>query len=115
MRDKYDEAIAYLTEHPGEIISAWREPDKVKGGCLFQYADKSGRGEPGACGCLTMIRDKPDIYGVTLDDEEAWCEELTCEIANDERIPYGGEHITVADLLVFAEWQRRLDKELGRC
>jgi hypothetical protein len=39
---------------------------------------------------------------------------LTKAIRADARIPEGPQWITVNDLPVFAEWQRRLDKELKR-
>lgn len=35
---------------------------------------------------------------------------LTHEIQNDQRIPSNPEKITVADLPVFAEWQRKFDQ-----
>ena len=38
--------------------------------------------------------------------------ELTKAIRKDPRIPKLPKNITVADLPVFAEWQRRLDKEI---
>ena len=53
MRDKYDDAIAYLTEHPEQIHQVWNNPEKYPAGCLFEYA-----GDPHArdIGCLTLIR-----------------------------------------------------------
>lgn len=106
--DKYDEAIAYLTEHPSKIQTAWNWPDddlygdgEINGGCLFQIV-----GDYEECGCLTQIRLNPYRIAPTA--------ALTDAIRADERIPKSPEQITIADLPVFAEWQRRLDKELNR-
>lgn len=104
MKDKYDEAMAYLFEHPEEIRDAWADPYDHVAGCLFQYAT---RGKPGifeGFGCLTMVR------GVC----RAATQELTAAIRADERIPRSVEDATADTLPVFAEWQRRLDKELER-
>jgi hypothetical protein len=106
MKDKYDEAIEYLTEHPEHISTAWSVPDDgthqkiVQAHCLFQHV--------GEYGCLTQIRLDPDCFGIFDNDA------LTNEIARDERIPTTDSDITIKHLPVFAEWQRRLDKELNR-
>lgn len=101
MRDKYDDAIAYLTEHPEQIHQVWNNPEKYPAGCLFEYA-----GDPHArdIGCLTLIRGPNSWIAETP--------ELTAAIREDERIPVCEKSVTTADLLVFAEWQRRLDREL---
>jgi hypothetical protein len=39
---------------------------------------------------------------------------LSAAIFSDELIPISSHDITVADLPVFAEWQRKIDAELGR-
>lgn len=125
--DNYDAAIAYLTEHPDEICVAWNNPHDNPGGCLFLhthegYAGDSQKNHGGkyvACGCLTQIRMdrettlKPEIdyYNVPY---VAPTVELTKLIAADERIPDNVYDIMIKDLPVFAEWQRRLDKELNR-
>ena len=120
MSDKYDDAVAYLTEHPDKIEDAWNDggyfendtadEEPHSGAALFRFASKSGTGgicRSGLCyGCLTMIRDSPGIVAET--------EELTNAIRQDERIPTSWHDITVEHLPTFAEWQRRLDKELGR-
>lgn len=106
--DKYDRAIAYLSEHPEQIVPAWFNPGKHEAGCLFRYATAtgfhSGVGDQ-EYGCLTLIR-----YG----DAVAETKELTQAIKTDERIPCTFYGITLDTLPVFAEWQRRLDKELNR-
>lgn len=107
--DKYDKAIEHLNAHPDEILSAWGAayPDHPTG-CLFQYASPSEEAEFQAnrmCGCLTQVRG---------DDMNAWTPKLTAEIRADKRIPLDVDDVTVADLPVFAEWQRRLDRELQR-
>jgi len=101
MKDKYDEAVEYLTAHPGEIRDTWRYPFDSRAGCLFNYA------APG-CGCLTQIA-RMSSDGVPHRDD------LTEAIRADSRIPRRSIDITVESLPVFAEWQRRLDVELGRC
>ena len=108
MADKYDEAIAYLTANPDEIQAAWDggyyrgEETSVQAACLFNYANSA---DDLNCGCLTQIRSDPTRHAHTFD--------LTREIRLDSRIPVCATDITVADLPVFAEWQRRLDKEIG--
>jgi hypothetical protein len=100
--DKYDMAVEYLTEHPDEIYDAWGNPFLHKGGCLFQFCNANGYNAI-ICGCLTQIR---------RGGYAAETEELTEEIRNDERIPSSALDIRAEHLPVFAEWQRRLDKEL---
>lgn len=111
MKDKYDIAIEYLTEHPKEILDTWSNPMGSSGGCLFQFCTPTGaldckiiEGESHQCGCLTQLK--------RFSDRIAWTPELTNEIRADTRIPGMAEGITVADLPVFAEWQRRLDREI---
>lgn len=112
--DKYDAAIAYLTEHPDRILDAWRSPITVKGGCLFQLASKTAEYPKDSVefiGCLTQIRHNgPDRIIAVVEDRP----DLTKAIAEDIRIPKNQNTIKVSDLHVFAEWQRRLDVELGR-
>ena len=121
MNDKYDRAIEVLLEASDfkvEAEEAWNAPLTHEAGCLFQFASKSGRfeeptvtqcdscGNELMCGCLTLIRE-------TVCDV-ADTPELTEAIRADERIPTSPRDITPEDLPVFAEWQRRLDKELER-
>lgn len=105
-RDKYDEAIDILTADPTLIHGAWNVPKYAHGGCLFSYATPSGGHEKVGSGCLTQI-----CYNIDqiVDNRP----DLTERIRNDTRIPQNF-NITVGDLPVFAEWQRILDKELGR-
>lgn len=105
-KDKYDLAIDYLTEHPDEIYDSWNDgivtynnPHPVSS-CLF-----GSTGALYACGCLTQV--KSGRFPANND-------ELTRAIRADERIPEDAHYITINNLPVFAEWQRRLDKELGR-
>ena len=112
--DKYDKAIKYLTKHPDRIIDAWHVPladdegELAQAYCLFQYCNKTGRYGTSNIGCLTTIR-SGNIYGT---GPVAFSEILTQEIRADERIPVSPGRITVKDLPVFAEWQRRLDREI---
>lgn len=117
MSDKYDEAIAYLTKHPDAIQDAWQAGDvHEEAGCLFVAVAPEhqlyGHSVPftsgGDCGCLTTIRCGDSRFAL------AWTKELTEAIRADERIPKDPDDITVEHLPIFAEWQRRIDKELNR-
>lgn len=107
MSDIYDKAVKFLTEHPEEIYDAWARVEDHVAGCLFGAVDKDPLNyKPrGACGCLTQVKSGRI---------RACNSELTNRIRSDDRIPNTGEHITVKHLPIFAEWQRVLDKELGR-
>ena len=96
MKDKYDEAIDYLTEHPEQIHRAWTSPKTHTAGCLFAFVSDTPNG-----GCLTMVHSAPHFAGGEWHDE----------IVADDRIPNG--HIQVEDLPVFAEWQRKIHNEAG--
>jgi hypothetical protein len=104
--DRYDEAIAYLSQFEGEefkerVYKAWNYPFE-DGGCLFAYCSDDGEDRAyKLCGCLTQV--KCGMY-------EAQDSDLTIAIRNDARIPYEPEKIDEpADLEVFAEWQRKMD------
>lgn len=106
--DKYDQAIEYLNEHPNEIIEAWGDVFKHRAGCLFNFVStKEDFISKVDIGCLTQIRKDPTRF-------KALTQELTAQISEDERIPKSPVDIQLTDLPVFVEWQRRLDKELGR-
>ena len=109
--DKYDKAVALLTDHEDELMDAWSDPDVHPAGCLFAFVTDDGtakyRPDGQACGCLSMVR---SIYM----PQPACTDDLTTRIRADNRIPREPEHITVESLPVFAEWQRRLDVELER-
>jgi hypothetical protein len=109
LKDKYDLAIEYLKEKPNEIKEAWDYPKTHPAGCLFQYVSKNGErcchtSRKPLCGCLTQIRKTPDEYEAPYP--------LKTAIANDERLPKDINDVTIDDLEVFADWQRRLDEEL---
>lgn len=103
--DKYDKAIEYFQGLNGEFKAErsriWGVPHSHPSGCLFEFAHRSLR--PTYPGCLSMIRNG---------SFEAETDELTREIKVDERIPRTEHLITLESLPVFAEWQRRLDREL---
>jgi len=113
--DKYDEAIEWLVEHPDELWPMWSGPSGGDAGCLFEFCsaepDMSVVPNGEMCGCLVMIRES-DTYS-------AWTPELTDEIRADDRLPRSftdlkglrGDALRAA-LQPFAEWQRRLDKEI---
>lgn len=108
MLDKYDEAVEYLTQYPEIILGTWKHPHERKGGCLFKWVTPSGHAEEdkdgNLCGCPAMIRG--GYVAIT--------KELTNAIRNDTRLPNCGSKVTVEHLPIFAEWQRRIDQELGR-
>ena len=129
IKDRYDEAIEYLTDNPEQIMDCWDRAWLSEHGDLFKYVSPGGRWEcrinerldSPSCGCLTQIRDSflnhrkgallkiaSDKSGMAID------EELTKEIQLDQRIPSNPEDITVESLPVFAEWQRKLDKIYNR-
>jgi hypothetical protein len=110
--DKYDEAIAYLTEHPDEIEEAWMdgsiyppdEDDKKKinpGACLLRMLKSTGM-------CLTMMKNSKNRSG------DPYLLALVVEVNADDRIPDEDVKITVESLPAFAEWQRRFDREFNR-
>ena len=111
IKDKYDKAIEFLTECPDQILNAWDYPEIHEAGSLFQYVAMSSSDyiseSGGNIGCLTMIKKDPGFF-------VAKTKILTEEIIKDERMPDDANKITVDSLSVFAEWQRRIDKELGR-
>lgn len=41
--------MKFLTEHPDEIINAWRTPLMHEAGCLFMFCSPSH-------GCLTQVK-----------------------------------------------------------
>jgi hypothetical protein len=106
--DKYDEQIAYLTEHPKEIGDHWMYPSL--NGPLFKVL-KTGISDWDADpwlspGCLTTIR--------AIGRKAAFVKgnvnmKLTEEIRNDERIAKDPINITIESLPIFAYYQRKFD------
>ena len=119
--DQDDKAIAWLTENPKYIYTAWncanvsldaiidegggltakehREAHK-RASCLFEKC-----GDDRATGCLTQVAHA---------DFDAGTQELTAAIrADKDNIPRDGNAIEVKDLPVFAKWRRRIDRELA--
>lgn len=107
MGDKYDDAVAYLTKYPIGILIAWHQDGP--GSELFSFVTRSGLNGESAngdtCGCLTQVRNRTYV---------AYTDALTAAIRADDRIPKESHEITIEILPVFAEWQRRIDRELGR-
>ncbi len=121
-RDKYDDAIDYLMDNAEQIREAWLVPSYNLGGCLFQFAKRDDRSQHPLCnnkiGCLTTIR-KTATRSDVNERHVAITDELTAAIRNDDRIPDSINIIMfmlseerLKTLKVFAEWQRRLDREL---
>lgn len=97
--DKYDAAIAYLQEHPEELLRAWCSPREHVAGCLFQFATPTGNRTKKDTGCLTMIKNNSAVW-------HAHTSEITAAIVADPRVP---NKPTMQSLPVLAEWQRFLD------
>lgn len=123
MKDKYDKAVEYLTENPSAIRESWNDPcnNVDSGGILFMAAAPRShhafptRPDGIECGCLTTIRrGTTNLPNGVVQPGDAWTDELTHRIRSDDRIPMTVDDIRVEHLPVFAEWQRRLDKELDR-
>jgi len=106
-KDKYDVSISYLRKHPTHIVSAWENWSTHPAGCLFQIAEANPEHSDLNVGCLTEIRRLTKLKICGRPD-------LTEEIKIDDRIPTKAIEVSVEHLHVFAEWQRRLDKELQR-
>ena len=106
MLDKYDAQIQRIitSENPEEVIRfEWGH-----GIGLFDFCTQDRRAytpDGRKVGCLTMVRS--GLY-------HAETPELTAAIRADTRIPSDLRGITVDDLPIFADWQRRLDEELQR-
>ena len=96
--DIYDREVERLTVHPEDIINSWIDAKP-----LFRFCDD---GRPTSnCGCLTRVK---------RGNAPAATPKLTEAIRSDERIPTSRTRIRPEHLPVFAEWQRRIDKELNR-
>lgn len=111
--DAYDHMVAWLTDNPEQIQTAWIRTATHRCGALFKYAvpnqDKATRRPDGVdCGCLTMIRNPSSSFG------NAWTDALTIAIRADERLPRRSDDITTDHLPIFAGWQRRIDSVLNR-
>lgn len=109
--DKYDLSIMALNDGlaacPPEarrefLMNVWGNPlaCKSQGGLLFQRVTPM-------CGCLTQIRNAPNIHGTSLDPL------LLQELCADERIPKAPELLDPSNLQAFAEWQRKMDSFYG--
>ena len=109
--NEYDKQIAYLTKNPERINDEWmssRSLFKFVGGGDSPLRILEGGETKRQMGCLTMIRKSPELCAAFIGKEPH--EELTRQIAVDERIPKDVGSITVDDLPVFKEWQERVDE-----
>jgi hypothetical protein len=105
MKDKYDQQIDKLLNAPNVKRAIQNDWEHAIG--LFQFATPTGKVEYDdalASGCLTMIRRSTTNI--------AYTQKLTEAIRADERLPKNWGDIEPHHLPVFAEWQRRLDKEI---
>lgn len=105
MKDRYDAAIEYFTEHPEEIRRAWTRAGTHPHGKIFAFCTSSRGADFMNMGCPLMVR------GGYYDAETT---ELTKEIRADDRIPKSVQHLGLETLPVLAEWQRKLDIALDR-
>lgn len=110
INDTYEQEVQRLADYSwNQLDEAW-----IKATPLFKFCNEDGD-IPDECGCLTQVR-----CGM----RPAATPELTEAIRADERIPRNTEQIYIngwnrknrderVELLrVFAEWQRRIDKEI---
>lgn len=111
-KDKYDQAIQYLTANPNEVYRAWNSPrNHHEAGCLFKMV-----GDGTFVGCLTQI---------AMGEAEAATRELTTLIRSEQRLAIdviqiegsGGAKEVSRKLLpllpLFAKYQRVVDKKLN--
>lgn len=110
--DRYDEQIAgILHVRDTEGVAAAKSLILEQWGAaegLFACAGVTGSTSDTTvsgdwCGCLTQIRTGRYVAATDV---------LTAGIVSDERIPDCEVDIDFDDLPVFAEWQRRLDREI---
>lgn len=94
MKDQYDEQIERLTAQPRKISDEW-----IAGRGLFKMIRSN---------CLNMCPSM--VRNVALHCTQEF-KGVAAEIAKDERIPAFDGDITSAHLPIFAEWQRRIDRE----
>lgn len=105
--DRYDQEVERLTKKLRTdelaIEKSWGDAEP-----LFEFCtrDRSTGSRGKICGCLVMIRNQQKYVAETV--------ELTASIRADKQLPVVSSSITVEHLPIFAEWQRRIDKELGR-
>ena len=113
-RDKYDDEVDYLVEHPERVHEWWRDSKPP-----FQFCTPSGEwclrvDSNQSCGCPTMVRSGTDV---------AWNDELTLAIRQDVTLPKDIDEfqcellaatpeVRRERLNVFAKWQRRFDREI---
>lgn len=129
MSDAYDQAIERLLEFAEDeyyegnfkaaVSEVWEVPElhRHDGGLLFRVVSPNGgtldrREDGNDCGCVVEIRN-----GKLLRNGHpayAWTDDLTQRIKADDRLPRVSEDIEPEHLPIFAEWQRIIDKELGR-
>lgn len=103
----YDDQIAFLKEHPEQILSHWNQ---AKG--LFKFVgeetNSDGIGEKetrDGHGCLTMI--KSGFHLAYINGEVHV--ELSKKIKEDNRVPLYSGKIRIKDLEVFKEYQELAD------
>ncbi len=106
-RDAYDRAVRRLKKEYEEdneaIYDSWSGVQILFG---FVSADRNIGWDRGIkCGCLTQIRG----YEFCAETKD-----LTDAIRADDRLPGDANEIRPHHLPFFAEWQRRIDKTLGR-
>lgn len=112
--DKYDEQIQKLTSLDEKERRQNIRDDWLNGTGIFQFCTPEGKNTPynngylSEAGCLTMVHS----WGYFVYDSEGVNSKLTEQIKLDPRFCDIGNVKTKDQLEVFAEWQRRLDKEI---
>lgn len=113
--DAYSKAIDFFKAFPEKLIEVWDDPKSHWSGILFQAVTPDGYSQDNDdglfCGDLCEIRSLM---------ANAWTINLQEEIVNDPRIPklYASNDyipkLSIEILEVFADWQRKIDEEIGR-
>lgn len=102
--DKYDKAIAYLTENPGKMEAVWceqnygDESEMAQAHCLFEYLCPNDE-DTWAYGCITQV---------ASGSKRAFTDELT-QLVLDADLPTDIDNVTLQHLPKCAEIQRIAD------
>lgn len=124
-RDAYDEMVAYLKQHPGEIEISWGHPNGQKCGPLFALLCRKehlfpSHGIDCGFGCLTQVayyaRVESDLAFRSANSLRAEVKELQDVVAKDDRLPTSIRQVVhdTSLLDLFAVYQRHADSLMDR-
>ncbi len=123
--DYYDRAVAHFSANPHFLNPAWHAPALYEFGHLFAFCTRS-RDVCFIRPQLAYLLPKPgpiitsgNPVQVSRGEAKAETRELTRSLREDDRLKILDDPADYAKLpgllVVLAEWQRRIDSELGRC